>query len=55
MSYRLALELSPPHAQDVKAVLAIDEYTLASASRDGGVAIWQRSDANSVCAVDTPN
>ncbi|KAL7421189.1 Sir2 histone deacetylase Hst2 [Cryptotrichosporon argae] len=42
MSYKLSQQLKPAHLQDVKAVLAINDNTLASASRDGSVAIWKK-------------
>ena len=42
MSFELCCELEPAHEQDVKAVLAIDIGTIATASRDGGVGVWKR-------------
>lgn len=42
--YHLLTELDPPHLSDVKAVLAIENNLLASASRDSSVAVWRRSE-----------
>nr|XP_031862293.1 uncharacterized protein CI109_002258 [Kwoniella shandongensis]KAA5529365.1 hypothetical protein CI109_002258 [Kwoniella shandongensis] len=44
--YQLSCELVPPHSDDVKAVLAINDDLLASASRDSSVAIWKRTEHN---------
>ncbi|WWC91345.1 uncharacterized protein L201_006288 [Kwoniella dendrophila CBS 6074] len=40
--YNLSCELSPPHQGDVKAVLAISDDLVASASRDSSVGLWSR-------------
>lgn len=42
-NYQLRQELEPAHSGDVKAVLAIDYDTIASASRDGSVGVWRRT------------
>ncbi len=44
MNYQLRDELQPAHLQDVKAVLSIDQDTIASASRDGSVAVWRQKE-----------
>ncbi|WVQ64045.1 uncharacterized protein L199_002204 [Kwoniella botswanensis] len=41
--YELGCILAPPHQSDVKAVLAISDDLIASASRDQSVGIWTRS------------
>lgn len=41
--YQLRAELDPQHLGDVKSVITIDDDTLASASRDGTVAVWKTS------------
>ncbi|OCF54428.1 hypothetical protein L486_07976 [Kwoniella mangroviensis CBS 10435] len=41
--YELSCILAPPHQSDVKAVLAISDDMIASASRDQSVGIWTRS------------
>ncbi len=41
--FELSSELEPPHSSDVKAVLAIRDDLLVTASRDSSVAIWQTS------------
>ena len=41
--YKLSEELEPPHLQDVKAVLALDNDSVASCSRDGSIAVWERN------------
>lgn len=41
--YELALELVPPHASDVKAVIAVGHDRIITASRDSSVGVWQRS------------
>jgi WD40 repeat protein len=45
-TYGLQAELTPPHQQDVKAVLAISDHCIASCSRDGSVAVWERVQQN---------
>jgi len=42
-SFHLSAELNPPHQQDVKSVLALNDDAIASCSRDGSIAIWERS------------
>ncbi|WWC97833.1 hypothetical protein V866_004720 [Kwoniella sp. B9012] len=41
--YELGCILAPPHQSDVKAVLAISDDMIASASRDQSVGIWTRN------------
>ncbi|WVQ81529.1 hypothetical protein IAT38_003653 [Cryptococcus sp. DSM 104549] len=41
--YQLSYQLDPPHQSDCKAVLAIGNDLLATASRDSSVAVWKRS------------
>jgi WD40 repeat protein len=40
-NYKLSYELAPPHSSDVKAVLAVGDHRLATASRDSSVGIWK--------------
>jgi phospholipase A-2-activating protein len=46
--YALSAELDPAHQQDVKDVLAISDDRIASCSRDGSVAIWDKSEGGRV-------
>ncbi|TYJ55282.1 hypothetical protein B9479_004001 [Cryptococcus floricola] len=39
--YSLSAEFEPAHSGDVKAVLAVDDDLLVSASRDSSVAVWK--------------
>ncbi|WVF65690.1 hypothetical protein IAT40_000421 [Kwoniella sp. CBS 6097] len=43
-SYRLSSQLEPAHQGDVKAVLAISDDLVATASRDTSVGLWTRKD-----------
>ncbi|ORY26271.1 WD40-repeat-containing domain protein [Naematelia encephala] len=45
--YHLCVELDPIHADDVKAVIAVGDHTIVSASRDGSVGVWGRAQGQS--------
>ena len=45
--YQLRAELDPRHLGDVKAVITINDDTLATASRDSTVAVWKTSQEKS--------
>jgi WD40 repeat protein len=52
--FDLRYQLDPPHAGDVKAVLAISDAVIASASRDQSVGIWHKT-ANDGVSLFQPN
>ena len=46
--YQLCRELQPGHSGDVKAILAMRDDLVATASRDSSVGIWARNGGSEV-------